>query len=300
MKELKLGKLYYEISRYNPPALTIAAGETVVVEAEDTWSGEIRKEGDTRDWDKFPYGNPLAGPIYVEGAERGDALAVHIEKIDPLIGQAAIWTDGTPRGLGEYLGMDVPHGYRICSVKDGKVWWSSQLALPYKPMIGTIGCAPEIGVPTSLPAGDYGGNIDIKEVTEGNIIYLPVFVPGALLHLGDAHAGQGDGELCTSALEMAATVTIRVELMKGKRIPRPRIRSPQEMMTVATGTPMERSVARAYSDLILWMEEEYGVARWDGGSLCTQVGGISVGSYRLGTVAAKIRTEYVELAAKGA
>ena len=121
-------------------------------------------------------------------------------------------------------------------------------------------------------------------------------MPGALLHLGDVHAAQGDGEVCGTALEMPATVTIKVDLMKGKEIERPRIRSSHELMCVATGTPMERSVARAYSDLILWMEEEFGVSRWDGYSLCTQVGEISVGYFFIGTVAAKIRLEYVEAA----
>jgi acetamidase/formamidase len=297
MKELKLGKLYYEISRHNPPALTVAPGETVSVETEDAFSGQIRKEGDRRDADKMPYGNPQSGPIYVEGAEKGDTLAVRIERIEARIGQAATRTGG-PGGLGEYLGLDVPHGTRICPVREGRVWWSERLGIPYAPMVGTIGTAPEMGVPTTGPAGPHGGNMDIKEVTEGNTIYLPVFVPGALLHLGDAHAAQGDGELCTTALEMPATVTITVDLLKGKSIPRPRIRSPQEIMAVATGTPMERSVARAYADLVLWMEDDYGIPRWEGFNLCTQVGSISVGYFAIGTVAAKIRMEYVQAASR--
>ena len=296
MKELKLGKLYYEISRHNPPALTIESGETVSVETEDAFSGQIKKEGDRRDAVKMPYGNPQSGPIQVEGAGPGDTLAVHIERIDARLGQAATRTGGTVM-IGEFIGLDVPHGTRICPVRDGKIWWSPRLGIPYRPMIGTIGCAPAMGVPTTGPAGDHGGNIDIKEVTEGNTIYLPVYVPGALLHLGDVHAAQGDGELCTTALEMPATVTMRIDLIKGKTIPRPRIRSSEELMTVATGTPMERSIARAYADLILWMEQDYGISRWDGYNLCTQVGTLSIGYFAIGTVAAQIRTEYVEAAA---
>ncbi len=297
MKVLKLGKLYYEISRHNPPALTIDPGETVAVETEDAFSGQIRKEGDRRDTQKMPYGNPQSGPIYVRGAEKGDTLAVHIQRIEARLGQAATRTAG-PSMLAEYLGVDVPHGTRICPVRDGKVWWSPKVAIPYAPMIGTIGTAPEMGSPTTGPAGPHGGNMDIKEVTQGNTVYLPVFVPGALLHLGDVHAAQGDGELCGTALEMPATVTIQVDLIKGKAIRGPRIRSPQEIMTVATGMAMERCVARAYADLILWMEEEYGVPRWEGYNLCTQVGTISVGHFVLGTVAAKIRLEYVEAAGR--
>lgn len=297
VKTLKLGKLYYEISRHNPPAITIQPGETISVETEDAFSGQIRKEGDRRDTEKMPYGNPQSGPIYIQGAERGDTLAVHILNIEARLGQAATRT-ASSGWLSEYLGMDVPHGTRICPVREGMIWWSKDVAIPYAPMIGTIGTAPEMGVPTTGPAGPHGGNMDIKEVTEGNTLYLPVYVPGALLHLGDVHAAQGDGELCGTALEMPATVTIKVDLLKGKTIQRPRIRSPQELMTVATGTPMERSVARAFADLILWMEEDYGIPRWDGYNLCTQAATISVGYYVIGTVAAQIRLDYVEAAAR--
>lgn len=298
-KELKLGKLYYEISRHNPPALTIEPGETVVVETEDAFSGQIRRPGDRRDTEAMPYGNPQSGPIYINGAQKGDTLAVRIEAIEPRIGQAATRTAG-PGGLGEYLGLDVPHGTRICPIRDDKVWWSETVAIPYEPMIGTIGTAPEMGVPTTGPAGPHGGNMDLKEVTTGNTLYLPVYVPGALLHLGDVHAAQGHGELCGTALEMPAVVTITVDLIKGKAIPRPRIRSQEELMAVATGTPMEASVRQAFADLILWMEEEFGVPRWDGYNLCTQVATISVGWHQVGTVAVKIALEYVEAAAREA
>jgi acetamidase/formamidase len=296
MKTLKLGKLYHEFDRKNPPALSIEPGETVSVETEDTFMGQVRKPGDERNFQKFPYGNPLSGPIYIQGAEPGDTLAVHIHKIEARMGQAGNDMPSGRRGLGEFLGLDVPRATRICPVRDGKVWWSSRVGIPYAPVIGTIGTAPAMGAPTSGPAGPHGGNMDLREVTEGNTLFLPVFVPGALLHLGDAHAAQGEGEVCGTALEMPAVIDIKVDLLKGKSIARPRIRSPQEIMAVATGTPMERSVAQAYADLILWMEEEFGVPRWDGYSLCTQVGSISVGYYLIGTVAAKIRLEYVEAA----
>ena len=297
MKELKLGKLLYEISRYNPPAITIAPGETVRVETQDSSSGQLRRREDVRDTAKFPYGNPNAGPISVEGADAGDTLSVHIEDIEAREGLAVTRTGGT-EGVGEYLGVDPPQEVRVCPIKDGKVWWSPNVVLPYRPMIGTIGCPTARGVPdTSLPA-DFGGNMDIKEVTIGNTLYLPVYVPGALLHLGDVHGGQGDGELCKTGLEMPATVTITVDLIKGKTILRPRIRSPEEIMAIAVAMPLERAVYRAYADLILWMEEEYGVPRWDGYSLCSQAGTISIGYVGYGPVAAKLRTEYVEAAAR--
>ncbi len=296
MKELKLGNLYYEISRHNPPAIYVNPGETISVETQDTFNGLVKKQGDHRNIKKKPYGNPQSGPIYINGADKGDTLAVHIQKIDARIGQAVNDMSWGRNGMAEFLGTDVPRATRICPVKDGKVWWSPRVGLPYSPMIGTIGTAPAIGVPTTGPAGPYGGNMDLKEVSEGNTLYLPISVPGALLHLGDVHAAQGDGEVCGTALEMPATVTIKIDLIKNKTIERPRIKSRDHIMCIATGNPMERSVARAYSDLFIWMEEDFGVDRWDAYSLCTQVGEISVGYFLIGTVATKIRIQYVEQA----
>ena len=296
MKELKLGNLYYEISRHNPPAIYVNPGETISVETQDTFNGLVKKQGDHRNIKKKPYGNPQSGPIYINGADKGDTLAVHIQKIDARIGQAVHDMSWGRNGMAEFLGTDVPRATRICPVKDGKVWWSPRVGLPYSPMIGTIGTAPAIGVPTTGPAGPYGGNMDLKEVSEGNTLYLPISVPGALLHLGDVHAAQGDGEVCGTALEMPATVTIKIDLIKNKTIERPRIKSRDHIMCIATGNPMERSVARAYSDLFIWMEEDFGVDRWDAYSLCTQVGEISVGYFLIGTVASKIRIQYVEQA----
>ena len=267
MKTLKLGKLYYEISRYNEPSITIRPGETIAIETEDAFSGQIRNKSDRRDEQAIPDSNPQSGPIYIEGVNSDDTLVVHINEIEARLGQAATRT-GRVEGIGEFIGLNPPHGTRITPIKDRRIQWSSTLEIPYAPMIGTIGCAPDVGVPTTGPAGDYGGNIDIKEVTEGNTIYLPIYDPGALLHLGDVHASQGDGELCKTALEMPAT-----------------------------GTPMERTVARAYTDLIMWMEEEYRIPKWEGYNLVTQVGSTSMGYFAIGTVAAKIRKEYVESAA---
>jgi acetamidase/formamidase len=127
-------------------------------------------------------------------------------------------------------------------------------------------------------------------------VYLPVFVPGAFLYLGDVHAAQGHGELSATSLEMPAFTTVTVNLLKGKKLAAPRIESPEEIMTVATGCPMERSIAEAYARLILWMEEDYAWDRWQAYDLLTQVGRISVGYYGIGTVAAKIGKQYLSRA----
>ena len=160
-------------------------------------------------------------------------------------------------------------------------------------MLGCIGTAPAWGVPTTLPAGPHGGNMDLVETRPGNTVYLPVFVEGAYLYLGDAHAAMGHGELSATGLEMASITRIRVTLVKGRTIDSPRIEGPDEIMTIATGCPMERAIAEAYAKLILWMEKDYGWDRWKAYDLLTHVGRISVGYYGIGTVATKISKRYL-------
>jgi acetamidase/formamidase len=182
----------------------------------------------------------------------------------------------------------------VCPIRDGTIYWSDDISIPYAPMLGCIGTAPDMGSPTTAPAGPHGGNMDIIETRPGNTVYLPVFVPGGYLYLGDAHAAMGHGELSSSGLEMPSETVITVDLMKDKNLPGPRIESPTEIMAIATGCPMERSTAQAYAWLILWMEAEYAWNRWKAYDLLTHVGQISVGYYQIGTVATKIAKRYLK------
>lgn len=292
MQKISAYPLIYEFSRHLEPRARIVSRTKLLVESEDALSGQLRTNQDVRDKSKMPYSNPVNGPIFVEGAEPGDTLAVDIHAIRPTIGQCSTYTGG-PKQLCEWLGTDVPPGAHVCPIRDGKIYWSETLAIPYTPMLGCIGTTPDWGVPTTGPAGSHGGNMDIIETAPGNTLYLPVFIPGAYLYLGDAHAAQGHGELSATGLEMPAETEITVTLLK-KKIPGPRIESPTEIMTVASGSPMERSIAQAVSWLILWMEEEYGWNRWRAYDILTHVMKISVGYYGIGTVAVKIAKEYAK------
>ena len=292
MKHLPIGPLRYEFSRHYEPRLRIEPGESVRIETEDALSGQIRTPSDRRDKTTMPYSNPLTGPIWVEGAQPGDALAVTIGEIRPTIDKCFTRT-ADPKQLCEWLGTDCPHGTRVCEIRDGLIHWSDSIAIPYAPMLGCIGTAPDWGVPSTYPAGPHGGNMDIIETAPGNTVYLPVFVEGGLLSIGDAHAAMGHGELSATGLEMPAETVITVNLLKEKRLPGPRIESPAEIMTIVSGCPMERSTAQAYAYLILWMEAEYGWDRWQAYDLLTHVGRTSMGYYGLGTTAAKIEKRYL-------
>ena len=292
MQTVSLGPLYYEYSRHNEPRLKIEPGATVCVESEDAFSGQILTNEDRRDKSKVPKSNPQTGPIWVQDAQPGDTLAVEILSIEPRRGQCVTRTSD-PNQLAQWLGDDCPHGTHICKIRDREIAWSDKIKIPYQPMLGCIGTAPEWGVPTSVPAGPHGGNMDLVEVCPGSTVHLPVFVEGGFLYLGDAHAAMGHGELSASGLEMAANTVINVNLLKNQNNPGVRIVSETEIMTIASGSPMERSVAEAYARLILWMEQEFGWNRWKAYDLLTHAGQISVGYYGIGTVATKIAKRYL-------
>lgn len=292
MKQISLDAFNYEFNRLQEPRLHVESGETIQVETEDALSGQIRKSGDRRDKAKVPFSNPVTGPIYVKEAQPGDTLAIKIEAIESRDGQCATYT-GNPKQLCQWLGTDVSDGAHVCPIQDGFVYWSEQIKIPYTPMLGCIGTTPAYGMPSTMPAGPHGGNMDIREVTVGNTLYLPVFVTGGLLYLGDAHAAMGQGELSATGLEMAAQTTLTIDLVKGKNIAGPRIESPEEIITVASGTPMERATAEAFAQMILWMEADYGWNRWRAYDLLTHVAEISMGYYEGGGLAVKVAKQYV-------
>lgn len=295
MQKVLAYPLVYEFSRHLKPRATIQPGETLLVESEDALSGQIREPGDRRDKVAMPFSNPVAGPIAIGGAEPGDALSVRIEEIRPTLGLCSTYT-APPRGMAEWLGGDVPHGAHVCPIRDGQIYWSDRLAIPYAPMLGCIGTTPNWGVPTTGPAGAYGGNLDLMEVAPGSTLLLPVFIEGAYLYLGDAHAAMGHGELSATGLEMAAETRITVDLIKHKTVPGPRIITPSELVAVATAGSLERAIAQATSYLILWLEEEYGWNRWRAYDLLTHTMRISIGYFGSGTVGVKIAREYASAA----
>lgn len=292
MKHLAVGTLHYEFSRHLETRLRIESGETLTVDTEDAFSGQIRTDDDRRDKTAIPYSNPQTGPIWIEGSQPGDSLAVSIHSIEPTIGQCATRTSD-PNQLAQWLGTDCPHGTHVCPIRGGLIHWSDEIQIPYQPMLGCIGTAPAMGASNSMYAGPHGGNLDLVEVCPGSIVYLPVLVAGGLLMMGDAHAAMGHGELSASGLEMPARSTITVELLKARPLSNVRIESADELVAVATGCPMERSIAQAYAELIRWMHDDYQWDRWRAYDLLTHVGRISVGYYAFGTVGAKVMKRYL-------
>lgn len=294
--------LKYTLSPHDEPVVKIDPGETLVIETEDACSGQIRKSGDRRNWNKIPFSNPVVGPIYIKGAEENDTISISIENIEPTIDQGTTYFDPeyvTGTTENNFLKTDFPREPKICEIKDGKIHFSNSITIPYKPMIGTIGVAPHLekkSSSSSVSPDQHGGNIDISEVSPKNTIFLPVFHEGGLLYIGDIHATQGDGEICGTALEMPAKTELKVNLHKEKSINWPRIKTENKIMTVATTSnnkSLQDSIRIAYQELVNWMEEDYGLEPSEGLMLCSQVGKIRIGN--LWTVGARIEKRYLNL-----
>jgi acetamidase/formamidase len=250
------------------PVATISPGEIVEVETWDA-SGNVVRPGQTLE-DAHQkgirrYGNPITGPIYIEGAEPGDALKIEIIDIKlPDVG----WTCVIPGsgGLEGWL-KSSPSLTKFSRISDERVIYALNdrrtVEIPARPFIGTIGVSPQFESALTIVPGRHGGNMDVSDVCIGSTLYLPVAADGALLGLGDVHAVQGDGEICGTAVEVSSTVTLKVELEKNKKLDWPRIVSKDEIMTVCSARPLEDAVRLAFLELIKWLETDYGFERYD-------------------------------------
>lgn len=268
-----------------PDAAPIAAvrlGETVAIETVDCFGGRLTRE-DQRPSEVLrdtPL-NPLTGPIWVEGAEPGDTLVVHIDGIKPARDWAVSCLLPHCGGLtatheAPALTPQLPERVWLYRGTPGGFAWRDRWEVPWAPFFGTIGTAPaRFGVGSDTP-GPHGGNIDVPEAAVGCSLHLPVRVPGALFFVGDAHAAQGHGEIGGPALEIAAVGTFRFGLIKGRPIAWPRIVSEEAITAVGSGRPLEEAARVACHELVGWLAAEHGFDPLDAYQLLTQVGVLSV------------------------
>lgn len=285
--EAEQGKYHYTYGPFPKPVLTVDPGAVIACETHDAFEGKIKHETDKPSEKlNFPFLNPQNGPIFVNGAEKGDCLAVYIESIRPRGPQPVGTTCLIPEfgglvgtGMTALLNKPLPERVKKIEVTaEGGVKWSEKITLPYEPFIGTIGTSPEIEAISSLVPDYYGGNMDLPDVGPDSIIYLPVNAPGALLYLGDCHAIQGDGELCGVALEHPTTTTVQVDLIKGWTIAWPRLETSEFYMTIGSARPMEDASRIAYRELIRWMAAEFGFDETDAYLLLTMCGKVRLGN----------------------
>ena len=240
--------------------------------------------------------NPIAGPIFVEGAERGDTLVVKIESIEvDAYSWIAVGPNRGPLGTSthwptlstEYTTKIFPHQPGPSgTTRDGTLQFNEQISWPITPFIGTIGVAPDREVTTSIDGqGEWGGNLDIRDCAPGNEIHMPVYHPGALLYLGDVHASQGDTEFTGTAAETRSTVRLQVQLIKQQRPDWLRIVKPESLVAVNAARPLELAVESATVQLIQWMVNDYGLSPQDAYCLVSTCPDFRINVYQMVNIA---------------
>ena len=276
----------YVYGAYTDPVLKIVPGDVVVAETLDAFGGAIKTVDDLPSQKlNMPFVNPQNGPIYVEGAEKGDVLCVRIEKILPRGPQPA----GTSALIPEFGGLaanagtpmlnkPLPERVMKYEVTEAGVKFNERITLPFEPFIGTLGVSPQIEAVLSLQPDYWGGNMDLPDVAPGAIVYFPVQTKGAYLSLGDCHGRQGDGALCGVAVEIPSTTTVQVDLIKAWPIGWPRLENEDFVMTIGSARPMEDAARIAYRELIRWLVADYGFEELEAYFLLTQAGRMRVGN----------------------
>jgi amidase len=275
MQRITRDKLTPLFDRRIPPVARVQPGEEFIVETEDSRGGLTRvPEHTTPEYllairKKGYYGNPVTGPIFVEGAQPGDTLAVHIlDQVCDTLGYMGYW----PFLFHLEDFFDAPATV-LCEIRDGRtIRFSEQIEIPVRPVIGTIGVCPAMEAILSGSMGRHCGNVDVQEIRAGSVLYLPVFVEGALLCLGDCHAIQSDGEI--GSLEMRSEVTLRCEVIGGRRenMSWPRLETADSLVTIAVGTPLEEAMRQSLREMIFWLEELTGMSKHEAYLLIGLVG----------------------------
>ena len=267
------------------PVRRVAVGSALRLWSDDAFCGALRAVTDlSSEKVDLRYVNPQTGPFYVEGAEPGDTLALHLVSLEP----ARDW--GASAHIPFFGGMtstdrvvtlqdplpDTTYIYELNRAR-GTVTFAARhgdlrIDLPVEPMLGTVGVAPAGGeVRSSLVPDRFGGNMDTPQMRAGATCYLGVNVDGALFSIGDGHYRQGEGEACGTAVEEAMTTTVLVELVKGGAPPWPRIEDDTHWMTVGSSRPLEDAWRIGQSELVHWFGELYGLHAMDAYQLLSQI-----------------------------
>jgi acetamidase/formamidase len=270
------------------PVVSIAPGESLQFEVNDASAGQIRPGATAVAFDNYNSDtvNPVTGPVYVEGAEPGDALVVRVESYAP---SGWGWTANIP-GFG-LLADDFPNAallhWNYDVTGSQPLLFSNVAAVPLAPFAGTIGVAPaEPGPHDIIPPRRVGGNMDVRDLVAGSVLYLPVEAEGALFSVGDTHAAQGDGEVCGTAIESPMRVALTFDLEKGCAPAMPRINAPARLGRVSTpgrvhiaagiGPDLMEASRAALRNMIDLLAQRHGLSPLEAYMLCSVAGDLRI------------------------
>ena len=256
---------YYNTIGWHEPALRVANGDTVITTTVDALGYDAAGQRVT----SGP--NPQTGPFSVEGAEPGDTLAVRLEHLFPNRDMGVSGTVVAPNTVDPSYVQELPKTtglageWRIDRERGTATLIKPEtslgrLMLPLAPMLGCFGVAPPLGQAISTAtSGEHGGNMDYRGFVAGVTVYFPVFAPGALLHVGDGHAVQGDGEIVGTGIEVSFDVRFTVRVIKGRRIRWPRGENDECIFTVGNARPLDQALQHATTEMLRWLQEDYGL-----------------------------------------
>lgn len=269
------------------PAERVAPGSTIEFQCLDSSGGQITPDSTVANVSTLDFGkvNPVTGPIHVDGAEPGDALKITIEAFKP---SGFGWTANIP-GFG-LLADDFKEPALNLWTYDSSLepaLYGKNARVPLKPFAGTIGNAPaEAGLHSVVPPRRMGGNLDIRDLAAGTVLYLPVEVPGALFSVGDTHAAQGDGEVCGTAIESQMNTVLKIDLVKDARLKMPRFTTPGPVtrhldakgyeVTTGVGPDLMEGAKAAVAQMVDLLSGQHGLDPVDAYMLCSVCGDLRI------------------------
>jgi len=222
-----------------------------------------------------PGGHILTGPVYVEGAQPGDALQVDILSIDPAIDYGY---NGCSGFLRENCSPNVPIRIILLDKKTMTAAFAPGIVIPMRPFFGSMGVAPapEVGRVSSTPPGTHAGNLDNKDLVAGTTLYIPVFVPGALFEVGDGHVAQGDGEVDQTAIETSLRGRLRLTVRKGMKLAWPRAETPTHYMSMAADKDLTIATKTAIQEMIDFLAATKGLSKHEAYQLTSVAGDVAI------------------------
>ncbi len=273
---------HYKWNRAHKPVLKISDGETVTFDINDVWSWGIKKTSKAEDLTRLDLEKlyPLAGPVYIEGAEPGDALVVEV--LDVTFDNFG-WTAVVP-GFGILDEFQKPYLYKW-DLRNKKVApFENGIKIPLSPFCGVMGVAPdEKGSFNVAPPGKHGGNMDIRYLTKGSTIKIPVWIPGALFSAGDVHAAMGDGEVCLCAIECAGAAKLRFHLDKDARLRGPQYTTPGDKKpkkgyygTTGISPDLWKAMQESVRNMISYLTKTYDLTAEEAYVLCSVAADVRV------------------------
>lgn len=270
-------KTHYKFSSEIPPILTVPDGSVIEAFTQEATGGQLHLNSTLDDYYKVDWKkvHVLTGPIYVEGAEKDDVLAIDLLDLEP--GDWG-WTGMEP-GFGFLTGEHDTGLFKTYELdkKNNLVHYSDDVSIPLRPFPGVMAVAPDsTAMLTTYPPRANGGNMDDPHLVKGVTVYLPVFKKGALFSIGDPHAVQGLGEVVGTAVECDMRIRFRLRVIKNRSISEPQYESDVYYATTGFATTIDEAAKKATRYMVEHISKTYDMSWEESYMLCSLIGDLKI------------------------